>query len=66
MAIVALMAGSIFGALCGLFSWIFLDSSVLNAFGLYLSVSLVTGLFPLLFATLRGNDMRTVPVIARS
>ncbi len=66
MAIVALMAGSIFGALCGLISWIFLDSSALNAFGLYVSVSLVAGLMPLLFATLRGFDMRTVAAVARS
>ncbi len=60
MAIVALMAGSIFGAFCGLFSWIFLDTSALNAFGLYFTVSLVSGLLPILFATLRGSDIRTV------
>lgn len=67
MAIVALMAGSIFGAFCGLFSWIFLDTSALNAFGLYFTVSLVSGLLPILFATLRGSDARsTSTVVVRS
>ncbi|SDH84635.1 hypothetical protein [Alloyangia pacifica] len=56
MAIVALMAGSIFGAFCGLFSWLVLDTSALNAFGLYFTVSLVSGLLPILFAALRGSD----------
>ncbi|MBE9637573.1 hypothetical protein IQ782_12025 [Salipiger pacificus] len=61
------MAGSIFGAFSGLFSWIFFDTSALNAFGLYFSVSLVSGLLPILFATLRGSDVRTASaVVARS
>ncbi len=67
MAIVALMAGSIFGAFCGLFSWVFLDTSALNAFGLYFTVSLVSGLLPILFATLRGSDAgSTSTVVVRS
>lgn len=67
MAIVALMAGSIFGAFCGLFSWLFLDTSALNAFGLYFSVSVVSGLLPILFAALRGSDLRSASVaVARS
>lgn len=66
MAIIALMAGSFLGAFCGLFSWIALDTPALNAFGLYMSVSLASGLLPILFATLRGGDLRAkASVIAR-
>ncbi|NDV98988.1 hypothetical protein [Salipiger sp. PrR002] len=58
MAIVAIMAGSIFGFLCGLFSWIFLDTSLLNAIGLYFSVSLVVGVLPIIYAGLCGTVLR--------
>uniref|UniRef100_A0A2A3K005 Uncharacterized protein n=1 Tax=Alloyangia mangrovi TaxID=1779329 RepID=A0A2A3K005_9RHOB len=67
MAIVALMAGSTLGAFCGLFSWLFLDSSALNALGLYFSVSLVSGLLPIVCATLRGGAARSdEAVVVRS
>ena len=56
MAIVALLAGSTLGAFCGLFAWLFLDTSALSALGLYFSVSLVSGLLPILCASLRGGD----------
>ena len=62
MAIVAIMAVSIFGFLCGLFSWIFLDTSLLNAIGLYFSVSLVAGVLPIIFAMLCGNALRPASV----
>ncbi len=55
MAIISLLAGSIFGALCGLFSWLFLDASALNALGLYFTASLVSGLLPIVFVALRGG-----------
>ncbi|CUH79134.1 hypothetical protein [Tropicibacter naphthalenivorans] len=64
MAVAALVLGSILGFFAGVFSWVVLDFTVLQAFGLYLTASFGCGALALANAIVARPSEGDMPLKA--